>query len=817
MNLGLSDLPPLSAGTYYIGVYDPNPVVQTFILTWTLGLNANGVVPTVYYSGSPVPIFADAVTNSVIFVTNQETIVSIEVGLRADDPRISDMAFTLISPSGDRILLMENRGGDTTNGLGSDLILTNLLTTVSSTNLLAWTNDVPVGTNQGTLVLAYDSLAGTNSLAVYYDNTNILQLELTNGPGSATFNFGPGPSNDVVVIVDAGVAANTNLVWDYSLSMITNVVSYLVFTENTNLTTIPIKFAVPPFNISSTTNSTNVSGNNLYYFPEQSLQTLVGESTYGAWTLEMWDTRAVPTNLMTLDSWYVSFVLENTVSAPVSLTPGVPATNTIPAGDIAIFIVDVPDWALAATNTLVFATAPVNLLFNQDQAPTGVVPPDFTMLSGATNGFYTLTLGSAPPLVPGARYYLGVQNTNTFPVTAAVEVDFDITALTNMVPYTDIINSNSPARYFSYDVSTNATAVAFQLFNLSADLNLVARQGPPVPTAISYDYGSFNPGTNAEEIIVFTNSAPVALRPGRWYLGVLNTYLATSTYTILVTEYTNPVPNIVTLTNAIPYITSNPGPTSTNDYYLYQVSPNAVGVQFEIDNPSASIALVARKGLPLPGIASYDFISASPGTNGELIVIYTNSTPVNLTPGDWFLTAVNVSGGPASYSIMATELAAVGTTIVITNVQVTSTSFCLTWTSVAGLHYFVLGVPNLLNTNWQQVSPEIVATDVLTTYCVPLPSPYHFFRVGQGLLPATVLAPVNITSITRGANGVRLQWTAPPTVAFEVEWTPTLSPPFWAGFTNSVTSASGYFSFLDDGTQTGGFNGTRFYRLLELP
>ena len=60
-----------------------------------------------------------------------------------------------------------------------------------------------------------------------------------------------------------------------------------------------------------------------------------------------------------------------------------------------------------------------------------------------------------------------------------------------------------------------------------------------------------------------------------------------------------------------------------------------------------------------------------------------------------------------------------------------------------------------------------------------------------------------------------LQWTAAPTAVFAVQWTPTLSPPNWTTFTTPATSTTGDFSFLDDGSQTGGRGSTRFYRLLQ--
>jgi hypothetical protein len=255
---------------------------------------------------------------------------------------------------------------------------------------------------------------------------------------------------------------------------------------------------------------------------------------------------------------------------------------------------------------------------------------------------------------------------------------------------------------------------------------------------------------------------------------------------------------------------------STNDYYRFVVSTNAVRAQFEIDSPSADMTLVARKGLPLPDLSSYSLISTNPGTSDELIVFFNYSTPVALTPGDWFLTAVNVSGGPATYSIKASEFTAYGTNIIITNWVVTSNSFCITWTSVPNIRYFVQGLTDLSSTNWATISPNIVATDYSTTYCIPLPSIYHFFRVGQGLSTNIASGTIGITSIVRLTNGVLLQWTAPTNYQFKVQWTPAIPAATWNVFSNVVTSTNGVFTFFDDGSQSGGFSATRFYRLQQL-
>jgi hypothetical protein len=511
------------------------------------------------------------------------------------------------------------------------------------------------------------------------------------------------------------------------------------------------------------------------------------------------------------------FVFQNTVPVPIGLTRGITRTNSIPPGQIAPFIVNVPAWATRATNILVYASAPVNLLFNQTEPPTGTNAGDVILLPGATDGLLTLDTSGLPPLVPGARYYLGVQNPGTASVTAALQVDFDVTPLSEGVPFNATQAGNPQPRYFSYDVSSNATAVSFQLLNLNGNADLVARASRPFPTLASFDYGSFNPGTNDEDILVFADSAPVALAPGRWYLGVFNADPTNVSYTILATEYTDAFPNIITLASGVPYSGANFGAGDATDYYHYLVTTNAVRAQFEIDAPTGDMTLVARKGLPLPTLASYACLSANPGLNDELITLLDFSSPIPLTPGDWFISAVNVSGGPASYTIMATEFPAYGTNVVITTCQALSNSFCLTWSSVPGIHYFVQGKTEVNNTNWATVSPTIVAADVSASCCVSLPSLYHFFRVSEGLVVTPYVPPVRITGITADTNGVLLQWLAPTNSQFQAQWTPSLTPPAWTNFTNTLTSTNGAFSFLDDGSQAGGLAGPRYYRLQQLP
>jgi hypothetical protein len=444
-----------------------------------------------------------------------------------------------------------------------------------------------------------------------------------------------------------------------------------------------------------------------FYFPEESLQALVGDFSLGTWTLEVWDNRAGAngTNDAQLLSWQLRFILETEQPTVTPLFDGISYTNTLSQCRTQYFSVDVPPWVDYVTNTLIFATPPpgVRLLFSQTD-PTDATNLIFGPSIGPAS--FTLSSNSIPLLAPGARYFLAVETpcpgTNT---TFALQVDFGVNAivLTNMVPYTNTIAG----------------------------------------------------GTN-----------------------------------------------------------------QTQQLYVYTVTNNAaVRAQFEIfEFPAGDLTLVARRGLPPPTAFNFDYLSSNPTTNGELIVVFTNSTPVALGPGNWYLTAINNSTGAVSYTIMASEWAVTGRPFAITNWGLATNEFCITWDSLPGVHYYVQGVPTLGVGDWFNVSPTITATNYSTTYCIPLPSPFNFFRVAEGLALVDVPGPAPILDVTIVTNGVLLEWTGSVTAQYDVQWSPSLvPPPGWTSFTNVITSTNNFFWFLDDGSQTGGFDGTRFYRVRQLP
>jgi hypothetical protein len=218
------------------------------------------------------------------------------------------------------------------------------------------------------------------------------------------------------------------------------------------------------------------------------------------------------------------------------------------------------------------------------------------------------------------------------------------------------------------------------------------------------------------------------------------------------------------------------------------------------------------------------------GSNGT-VVLLTNGYTARFTP-------TNDYSGYASFSFNATNLitsnsfgadpisvfiSAVDTAtdfgIRIIRTEFVTNSFCITWTSVPGTNYVVQGKPDLNTNTWDVVSPVITATNIETTWCIPLPSVYHFFRVvtAQGTNVPPLLPP-QVGSVTATNGGYLFQWSGPTNQQYQVEWTTNIAPPVtWSTVVTPISSVTGQFNFFDDGAQTAPLGPVRFYRLRLYP
>lgn len=78
------------------------------------------------------------------------------------------------------------------------------------------------------------------------------------------------------------------------------------------------------------------------------------------------------------------------------------------------------------------------------------------------------------------------------------------------------------------------------------------------------------------------------------------------------------------------------------------------------------------------------------------------------------------------------------------------------------------------------------------------------------------VARVAIQSIHVQPGSVTLEWVAPVTSQFAVDYTDAL-PGGWTRVSGTpITSTNGRFIFTDEGTLTGGLSGMRYYRVVRF-
>jgi subtilisin family serine protease/subtilisin-like proprotein convertase family protein len=512
------------------------------------------------------------------------------------------------------------------------------------------------------------------------------------------------------------------------------------------------------------------SGN--YYLPEESLNTLLGESALGTWTLEVWDNRlgALINPAPDLLSWQLQFIFSNTnpPAIPLTFVPpttnvasvytpnGVLVTNVVVGGQIRYFTVDVPRRATIATNllTVLSGQGDLALWYNPDALPTANPAVDVGedrngILPALADETLLLNLTTPPVLRPGQRYYLGVTNktipsTNTFLISVAFDQTdtnlISVRTLTNGSCYTATIPVTNALDYYQFTVSTNSTIVNFALSPANPDANLVVRRALPVPDPLprpntgKFDYISVNGGIANDIITVTADSQPVPLSPGLWYLGVFNVATNPVTYTICATESTNGLYNIIPLTNAVPLdYTIGAGSLLTN-LFLFTIDQTNSAVLFELYNLNSDAELLAALGtFPTPATAQFADL-ASPVKIGQ-IVARTNDFFPTLN-GNWYLAVDNLQNGNLTFTISAVVStngilsSRLPMTIAIGFAPPPDIGLQFTWYSVLGETYVIETSDDLVT--WTLLD-TIVAYSSYTTYTDPAggTQPYLFYRIRQ--------------------------------------------------------------------------------------
>jgi subtilisin-like proprotein convertase family protein len=469
-------------------------------------------------------------------------------------------------------------------------------------------------------------------------------------------------------------------------------------------------------------------------------------------------------------------------------------------------------YGLCFQNRDTFSLATVNASYASTNAGTD---PELLCIGRATQPF---------PLRNGT-WYLAVVNRETndtdFCVMAKALYSTNVATLGNNagLVYSGL-RPPGQIDYYRFTASPGAVQVNFEVYDITNNADLYVDKDFCPTNITDFTYASTNASNTAELIIVATNSVPKPLTPGDWFLAVYVPAGGISAYTVRVTEVL--ASQIIRLTNALPYANYVPPLGAITNfsvqYYVYQVTPNAARAQFEVLSPSSDVNLFANLGTPLPRPGGPGLVSSNAASGNELISLFTNSAPIPLAPGDWFLSVYNNTTNLASYNVVATEFPKTGDDVKVLKVFVQTNSLCIIWTNtIPGVNYYVVAKDVWQSQVWVPVSPTIRATNTWILWCTVLPTPYMFFDLREGLSPLSLVTTINFTNQVWGTNGLTLCWLAPPNQYYLVLYTDTLSPPKWVPYPDYITSTNTLYKFTDDGSKTGGLNLNRFYQVLEVP
>lgn len=557
--------------------------------------------------------------------------------------------------------------------------------------------------------------------------------------------------------------------------------------------------------------------------------------------------------VLTNGEWYVAVV--NRSATPVSYCflatqfstdPATPLTNRAPlcaqtvtngSGTNLVganyYVFDVPTNALQVTFEVYGASGNVDLYVsdgfcfeNRDTFSLATTNAAYSSTNlGVTSESILVAGSSSPaPLVTGP-WYLAVVNREGVAVDYCVKVTAllttDVVGLTNGVGYSPALPQGlGVVAFYHYKISPNAVQATFQIINADGDVDLYVERGFSPADIYSSSYASTNAGMIEERVTVSTNS-PVPLTPVEWFLAVTNSDASAVNYTVRVTEVLDT--GVIRLLNTFPYTNTVAALGSLTglpaNYYVFTVSNDAVRAQFEVLAPSGDVTLVARQGLPLPDLSTATVFSTNSGTTSELIVLFTNSAPIALTPGDWYLGVLNNTSNDVTYAAVATQYFSAGTNITPGPITISSNLFCTSYTGVLpGVNYYIEGAANFNPPIlWVPVTPTIKATGTTLNWCIALPNPYSFFRLREGLSPLSSGSPTTFTTSGFAAGALGLQWNAPPGLRFVAEYTESVFPPAWQPYPDYITSTNTVYSFNDDGSRTAPLGPTRYYRFFQVP
>ncbi len=405
-----------------------------------------------------------------------------------------------------------------------------------------------------------------------------------------------------------------------------------------------------------------------------------------------------------------------------------------------------------------------------------------------------LTNSSSPVgLFPG-NWYLAVFNKSTNPVsyqiqaTEVIDTGYHIVVLTNDVPFDFALQSGAGlTNFFILKVPEPTSEVKLELFNLTGDADfLIGLNNLPSPTS----YLISNPASAASPVTVQVHPSPLLTDlGGNWVLAVVNNSATNLQFTVRASfPQTNSVPN-----------------TSTNRFFDPEIDASATNICFSWSTTSGrQYRLEAKADLRATNWTTlYGPVTAT----GAALNFCTN-LPIAFT----VFRGVEIGSGTSTNPPSTNNGA-----LIDPGLTFGTNGLCLSWSSQPGTTYRLQGKLGITDAGWTNLA-TVTATAAITTQCLPVATPYHFFQVASDSGASTTNTPPSTNGVTLSSPFVlsnrRLQfvWDTEPGSSYQVQFTTNLLPVVqWTTLTNITASAS--VAVFTDSTAT--TNGTiRFYRII---
>jgi len=556
------------------------------------------------------------------------------------------------------------------------------------------------------------------------------------------------------------------------------------FTEDTNLTTVPIKFGTPPFTNSPNFFTPLVLDDGFENEPASLPSPAFGLPQgfrFSGWIVEQSDVDLIyfgsGLSYPAYDGkWAVDLNgnFPGAISTNVFLTPGQNYTISYAystensAGPTAVVSLSgITNWQITATlpqwivvTNAFTATVPVSKLQVTATSPggQGVFVDHFRIEKNFTNSTpqpsYYLPEESLKPFFGSQAYGLwqlevlddrlgGSVTGKPTVLTWQLEIAFPNTnaplvILTNHVDYTNILSGSNIA-FFAVDVPCGVGFVTNTLTGLTpatAGVNLIFNNYF-LPTNGFGDVVLLTNVVSTTSNVLVISSPPLATAPGRYYLAVTNANPQENNKYALRVDIKCGT-GVESLTNGACFTEAiQPG---AFHFFSFDVSNNPVQVTFKTTSASGDVDLYVRRGPIPPNLLQYDYASTVVGNGNETIVVTTNSSPIPMAAGPWQIGVTNTDSAQVTYCVRVDAIYGKDVPTVTTTTPTPGTN------APGSIQYYKVTFVSATQAIFavSNIAPAM-DLDMYIKKGLPLPSPTLYDISQSSTTVATVLLDTNTT------------------------------------------------------------------------